>query len=117
MRTFENNVDVLNQLSVDLSLHYEKWIESLQSQSADFLSLDPSEIIFIVNTDYRRFYEGIEHFVDQTQDTFEALFDLTCFPDVLTEGRRLREFAEVSGEQTRVPSADYLMGHVAAPSK
>jgi len=116
VQTFEKNTKVLDLLSLDLSSHYEKWIQLIDLSYSGYLSFDPSEIIFMVNTDPNRLYKAIEFFTDQTDNTLAALFDLTCFPDVLNEEMRLREFAVVAETQTSIPVEEYLMGYVVTPS-
>jgi len=115
MQTFEKNTKVLDLLSSDLSLHYEKWIKLIDFSGSGYLSFDPTEIIFMVNTDFKRLYKAIDFFSDQTDTTAAALFDLTCFPDVLDEKMHLREFAVVDETQTKIPVEEYLMGYVDIP--
>lgn len=107
--TFENNKQTLDKLSKDLHLYYKEWIEILQNMKSKYIAVDPTEIIFMVNTDYYLIHKAIQFFVEPTSESFDALFHLTSFP-VILDGKEIREYAVVDGNVTQIPASEYLIG-------
>lgn len=107
---FNKNKNILVEMCSGFESYFKSWSSLLTSINQKSIKIDPTEIIFIVNTDHNRFYKAIELFENPNSENMNAFLDLTCISDIVDKNKNLKE-KEIIGDMDISPKpSDYLLG-------